>query len=106
MKRFTNISIISLALIALFAGAAMANDYDFYDDVPGYQGQATSFKAIQGSSDAPAFDYALQNSIDLKMARSFSEVQITPNECTAADKKIFLASLARTSIITDELGFE
>lgn len=107
MKRLANISLVSLALIALFAGAALAGAPDFYsDDESGYQDQAAAFKALLNDDSAPASKYALQNIIDVEHGRSFAEVQITPGTCTADEKIRFEATLARTDIITDELGFE
>jgi hypothetical protein len=105
MKRFASISVVSFALIALFAGAALAANHDFEDE-SGYQNQAAAFKALLSNDNGPATDYALQNSVDVTLDRAFSEVHITPNECTAHEKVAFLATLARTNVITDELGFE
>ncbi len=107
MKNFANVSLISLALIALLSGAALADTSDFYsDDESGYQDQAAGFKALLDDHSASDNKYELQNKVDVNMARAFSEIQVSPSSCTANDKEVFLALLDRTNKITDELGFE
>lgn len=107
MKRLVNISIVSLSLVALFAGAALAEAPDLYsDDESGYQDQAAGFKALLDNDSAPASQYPLQNKIDTELSRSFSEVQISPDTYSADEKARFLTVVARTNVITDELGFE
>ncbi len=107
MKRFANISIVSFALVALFSGVALAGSSDFFgDDESGYQDQAAGFKALLGNDDTGSENRTLQNAVDTKFARSFSEVQITANTCSADERVQFLALVQSTNLITDELGAE